>query len=170
LILVFGLTWIAETSGTSALVAGFASGIAVAAAGADDRLLTEVVGIGEGFFIPAFFVALGTTLRPQALGNKTALTLAGLLVVASIGTHYVGSLVARSGWRGTFVACAQLGVPAAVVTIGTANGWLPASQATAIMGVSLLSIGLCSFGALLSERPTRIRDRGTLTHLLAPFS
>ena len=170
LILVFGLTWIAEISGTSALVAGFASGIAVAATGADDRLLTEIVGIGEGFFIPAFFVALGTSLQPQALTDPTALELMGLLIAASLVTHYVGAVLSRSGWRGTFVASAQLGVPAAVVTIGSAKGWLPASQATAIMGVSLVSIGLCSLGAVLSSKPARIRDRGTLTHLLAPFS
>ena len=169
LILLFGLTWIAQGSGTSALVAGFAAGIAVSALGADERLLTEVVGIGEGFFIPAFFVALGTTLRPQSLVDSKALELVALLVAGSLLAHLAGSLLVRLGGRGTLVSSAQLGVPAAVVTIGAAGHWLRPAEATAIMGVALISIGLCSLGAAIHSQPLP-RDRGTLTHLLAPFT
>ncbi len=170
LILLFGLTWIAIGSGTSALVAGFASGFAVASLGANDRLLTEIVGIGEGFFIPAFFVALGTSLRPHSVLDAKALSLVGLLVAGSLAAHFLGALLSRSGWRGTFVASAQLGVPAGIITIGTSEGWLSPPEASAIMAVSMISIGLCTIGAALASRPIHVRDRGTLTHLLRPLA
>jgi len=168
LVLLFSLTWLAAASGTSALVAGFAVGVAVSAVGANDRLLAEIIGIGEGFFIPAFFVALGTTLNPESLTKPATLYLTALLSLGAILVHQAGALLLRVNWRNGLVATAALGVPAAVVTLGVSGHWLSPSQADAVMASALVSIGICSLGAALLPGAASLKDRGSLTSGLLP--
>ncbi len=77
LLLIFVLAWVAQSNGTSILVAGFLVGLLVAAIGGPKRLSRQVIGIGAGFFVPLFFVVLGARLDLTALWRAPLLLLAG---------------------------------------------------------------------------------------------
>ena len=100
LLILATLAYVAERSSTSILVAGFATGLVVAAVGEPRRLTRQVRGIAHGFFIPLFFVTLGARLDVRGLD----VALAVVLVVAATAIHLVVAPVpARSrsppGWR-----------------------------------------------------------------------
>ena len=161
LALLFLLTWLASVSYTSTLIAGFACGIAAAALGVNERLRVEMVGVGEGFFVPLFFVTLGMTLDPTALRHGATLGLALSLTLASVITHGVGALSGGVGVRRGLVATAQIGVPTTVVTLGLAGHWLSSDQAAAIALAMILSVGICSLGAVLLGRGGQLERRGS---------
>jgi len=66
LLLLFTLAWLATRFGASVLFAGLAAGVVVALLGEPRRVAQQLVGIGEGFLIPLFFVHLGTQLDAGA--------------------------------------------------------------------------------------------------------
>lgn len=146
LLLLFGLAWIGPKLGTSMLVAGFAAGLAVSALGVSGRLTQQILGVGEGFLIPAFFVVLGATIDPKGLFTADGLILTGGLVVGTTLVHIVGG--AAGGFRpaSSLVASAQMGVPLALVTLGQSQGWLDGDQAAAFVVAALLTVGLCAIG------------------------
>lgn len=59
--------FVAQQVGSSLLVAGFGTGLVVAAIGGPKRLSQEVLGLGQGFLVPLFFVLLGSKLDLRAL-------------------------------------------------------------------------------------------------------
>ena len=63
LLVLFTLSWLATESGTSVLLAGFGTGLLVAALGGPKRLFTQVRGLADGFFVPLFLVLLGARLQ-----------------------------------------------------------------------------------------------------------
>ena len=153
LVILFALAWIGPKMGTSMLVAGFAAGVAVSAFGVSTRLTTQIVGIGEGFLIPAFFVILGSTLQPQGLFGFDGLVLFGGLVVGTILVHLIGGFAAGFRPAYAFVASAQLGVPLALVTLGQSQGWLNGEQAASFEAAALVSIAFTAWGAHRLGRP-----------------
>lgn len=157
LVIVFALAWVGPKMGTSMLVAGFAAGVAVSAFGVSTRLTTQLVGIGEGFLIPAFFVILGSELQPGGLFDAHGMVLFGGLVIGSIVVHQVGGLTAGFRPAFGFVATAQMGVPLALVTLGQSQGWLTGQEAAAFVAAALVSIGITAWGAHRLGRP---RPRG----------
>jgi hypothetical protein len=65
------------------------------------------------------------------------------------------------------VASAQLGVPAAIATLGLSEHVLSADVATAIVAAALVSLGVCTVGVgrlvrLLSPAPATARTRTSL--------
>ena len=67
LLVLFTLAWIAESFDTSVLLAGFAAGVMVSLIGEPRRVADQLIGLGEGFFVPLFFVVLGARLDLRAL-------------------------------------------------------------------------------------------------------
>ena len=59
LIVLVSLAYVAEKVGASLLVAGFGVGLVVAAIGGPKRLSNQVLGLGQAFLVPLFFVLLG---------------------------------------------------------------------------------------------------------------
>jgi Kef-type K+ transport system membrane component KefB len=150
---LFGLAALAERFGTSILVAGFAAGVVVAWAGEPERLSGQLLGVAEGFFVPLFFVTLGAQLNFRSLGSShrdaaLAVGLAGCIVAC----HLLVALVMRMPWPSGLLASAQLGLPAAVVSLGLAEHLITAGQAAAIVLAALISVGACSLGAALLAR------------------
>lgn len=147
LILLFALAWVGPQLGTSMLVAGFAAGLAVSAFGVSSRLTTQLVGIGEGFLIPAFFVVLGTELDPGGLFEFDSLVLLVGLVVGTVIVHLVGG--AAAGYRPAYglIASAQMGVPLALVTLGRGEGWFAGGEASAFVVAAMISVGISAIGA-----------------------
>jgi len=141
LALLLGLCWLATSFGTSDLVAGFAAGAVVSLWGEPDRLVKQLIGIGEGFFVPLFFVVLGAKLDFAALlHSPNDLMLTGMIVAASVVVHVIVAKVVRLPFYSGLAAAAQLGLPAAVVSLGLVNHMLDSGQAAAIIVAALLSL------------------------------
>ena len=65
LLALFVCAWLASRFGTSILIAGFTVGAIVALLGEPRRVAQQLVGLGEGFAIPLFFVHLGAQHRSR---------------------------------------------------------------------------------------------------------
>ena len=147
LLVLFFLAWIAQKSGTSVLIAGFGAGLMVAFIGGPKRLSTEMRGIAEGFFVPLYFVILGAQLNLRGLIEHPAmLVLAAALVALNVLIHLAAAAIARRPPSAGLAACAQLGVPAAVASLGLAEGVLSNVIATAIVASSVISLLVCTIG------------------------
>ena len=141
-------------TGASILIAGFAIGLVVAAVGGPKRFSRQVTGIGQGFFVPLFFVVLGARIDVRAfVEHGTLIELALLLIVFDVAIHAVGAASSRQPVAAGLAATAQLGVPTAVVSLGLQGRLFSAGTAAAIMVAALASIGISTVGvALLARR------------------
>ena len=156
LVVLFGLAWIAQQSGTSVLLGGFGMGLVVAAIGGPKRLSTQVRGIAEGFFIPLFFVVLGARLDVSALLDQPELLLVTIaLIVLNLVVHASAAVATRQPLSAGLIATAQLGVPAAVVQIGLQEHVITPALGAALTLAALTTLGLCALGTdLLVRRAT----------------
>ena len=150
LLVLFTLAWIAEKFDTTVLIAGFAAGATVAALGEPRRVAQQLLGLGEGFFVPLFFVVLGSQLDLRALVHSGSdIKLLVLLTVAAVAVHVLAAIVTRLPVAHGLLASAQLGVPSAVAAIGLSSGTLRPSQAAAIIGAAALSLAVAAAGAAI---------------------
>jgi Kef-type K+ transport system membrane component KefB len=160
LLVLFGLAWLAQKGGTSVLIAGFSAGVMVALVGGPKRLSTQVRGLADGFFVPLYFVVLGARLD---LGGLLSHPQLGALVVGlaalNVAIHLAAAALLRHPLAVGLAASAQLGVPAAVASLGLSEGVLSPSTATAIVASALLSLAVCSFGVALLGRAEASADR-----------
>ncbi len=158
LLALFTLAWIAERFDTSVLVAGFAAGAMVAVLGPPRRFANQLIGLGEGFFVPLFFVVLGARLDLRALAHSSDdIWLLVLLAAGCVVAHVVAAMVTKLPVSCGLLASAQLGVPAAVASIGLSTNALRPGQAAAVVGASIVSLAVASAGAAwagMSARPT----------------
>jgi len=153
LIVLFGLSWIAERTGASLLIAGFGAGLMVAALGGPKRLSTEVLGVAGGFFVPLFFVVLGATIDLRGVAEDPAMIgLALALVGLTVAVHLVASRLTRQPGAAGLLASAQLGVPAAIVALGLTEHAITSTQGAAIVAASMISLAVCSVGAAALAR------------------
>ena len=162
LLLLFTLSWIAHESGTSVLIAGFGTGLLVAAFDAPKRLFTQVRGLADGFFVPLFFVVLGAQLQLKALIlDPEILRLTIALLVLGVAIHLIAARLSRQRPSAALIATAQLGVPAAIVTLGLQERVLTAAQGAAIITAALASLAVATLGTalLLRESGEALQDR-----------
>lgn len=153
LLVLFLLSWVAQKGGTSILIAGFGAGLLVALIGGPKRLSTQVRGVAEGFFIPLYFVVLGARLDLGGLVNDPKmLALAAALTVLNVAIHLLASVVLRGSVAGALAATAQLGVPAAVASLGLSEHLLTPVVATAIVAAALVSLAVCTLGVEMLAR------------------
>ena len=161
LVVLFVLAWIAQESGTSVLIAGFGAGLMVALVGGPKRLSTQMRGLADGFFVPAYFVILGARLDIGGLfSNPSLLALVALLAALNVAIHVLAARLARRPVAGAFAATAQLGVPAAVASLGLAEHVISAGTATAIVGSAVISLATCTLGVSLLGRASAGRRSG----------
>lgn len=154
LLVLFLLAWLALKGGASILIAGFGAGLMVAVIGGPRRLSTQMRGIADGFFIPLYFVVLGAQLDLGGLVNHPALlALAGALAGLNVAIHLLAVALVRRPTAAGLAASAQLGVPAAVASLGLAEHVLTADVATAIVAAALVSLGICTVGVERLVRP-----------------
>jgi Kef-type K+ transport system membrane component KefB len=159
-LLLLTLAAIAETTGASLLVAGFAAGIVLRRFNEPNRLAQQLTGLASGFFVPAFFVLLGASLDLTALVHSpSAIGLALAMAIGATGVHVVASLVAGREARlaAGLLASAQLGLPAAAASLGLAGGTLRSEVAAALVLGGMLTLIPASAGAhLLAARPVAL--------------
>ena len=155
LAVLFALAWIAQQSGTSVLLGGFAMGLVVAAIGGPKRLSTQVRGVAEGFFVPLFFVVLGARLDISALVDHADLLLVTFALIAlNLVIHALAALATRQPLPAGVIATAQVGVPAAVVQIGLQEHVITPALGAAVTLAALATLGLCALGTDLLARRT----------------
>jgi Kef-type K+ transport system membrane component KefB len=149
LLVLFTLAWIAESFGTSALLAGFAAGVMVSVIGEPHRVADQLIGLGEGFFVPLFFVVLGASIDLRALVHSRDdfllfVMLAVAMTIAPVATAAIVRLPVSSG----MLASAEMGVPSAIAALGLASEVLRPGQGAAIVGAAAVSLAVASVGAL----------------------
>jgi Kef-type K+ transport system membrane component KefB len=155
LLVLFLLAWIAVEGGTSILIAGFGAGLMVAVIGGPKRLSTQVRGIADGFFIPLYFVVLGARLDLGGLAQEPSMiALVAGLTALNVLIHMLAAVLSRGSIPGALAATAQLGVPAAVASLGLSQHLLSPVSATAIVVSALLSLALSTLGVELLARPS----------------
>ncbi|HVR05965.1 MAG TPA: cation:proton antiporter [Solirubrobacteraceae bacterium] len=146
------LAYVAQEVGASILVAGFGIGLVVGAIGGPKRLSREVLGLGQGFLIPLFFVLLGAKLNLRELGSDHAVLLALLLAVGTVAVHVLVCIAIRTPRAIGLLASAQMGVPAAVIALGLPAHTLNQGQASAIFCAALATIAVCAAGSATLRR------------------
>jgi Kef-type K+ transport system membrane component KefB len=162
LLILVVLSLIATRTGGSTLLAGFGAGLVLARLREPTRLELQLSGIAEGFFVPAFFVLIGSELDLRSLaGDPSAILLALALAVSGLAIHLVASrVVAPPPWSGFgLAAAAQLGLPAAAASLGLGTGALSPAVAAAIV-----------LGGCLTVLPAAIGTRRLADVLAAPGS
>jgi len=151
-LLLLCLGAIAEHTGASLLVAGFAAGIVLRQFHAPHRLALELTGLAAGFFVPAFFVLLGASLDLKGLlASPSAIGLAVALALAATAVHVVAALIVGTQQRlaSGLLASAQLGLPAAAAALGLSTGALSPPVATALVAAGLLTLIPATTGAMV---------------------
>jgi Kef-type K+ transport system membrane component KefB len=124
----------------SVMIAGFTLGVALASVGVPHRLARQLFAVSDGFFAPIYFVWLGAWINiRQTFHSGDAILLAILLCTGALIAHSPSILFGQPK-RNIFLTSAQLGIPAAAVTLGTSNGVLTSAQAGAIMMSALVTI------------------------------
>jgi Kef-type K+ transport system membrane component KefB len=152
LIALFALAALAQLIGTSIMIAGFAAGLVVAVEGGPQRLSDQVAGVAGGFLVPVFFVVLGASLNVRALvQTPKELELAAGLVVGMIAVHILAGMAIRAPVWTSMIVTAQLGVPAAVVKLGLAQGVLVPGEGAAVIVGAIASIGICAAGVAIAR-------------------
>jgi len=160
LTMLFTLTAIALTMHVSVMLAGFALGLAVSAAGQPRRLANQTLALTEGFFGPVFFVWLGSSLDLRELATDSRAIWLGLgLGVAAVLAH-AALAVTRQPWPIATSTAAQLGVPVGAAALGKLTGVLVDGEATAMLLGALVTIAVVT---LLAGRLTSLvsADKGT---------
>jgi Kef-type K+ transport system membrane component KefB len=155
LVLLLALSAIAERTGASTLVAGFVAGMVLVRLGEPDRLALQLLGVGNGFFVPIFFVLLGAQLNLRALfTSPSRIVLAVALAAAAVATHVAGARIAgHARYLATgLAASAQLGLPAAAASLGLSSGLLTSADAAALVAAGCLTLAPATIGALLLAR------------------
>jgi Kef-type K+ transport system membrane component KefB len=150
LLLLVILSLIASHTGGSTLLAGFGAGLVLARLREPTRLEVQLSGIAEGFFVPAFFVLIGSELDLRSLaGDPSAILLALVMAASCLAIHLVASrVVAPKPWSGFgLAAAAQLGLPAAAASLGLGTGALSPAVAAAIVLAGCLTVLPASIGS-----------------------
>jgi Kef-type K+ transport system membrane component KefB len=143
LLILVSLSLIATRTGGSTLLAGFGAGLVLTRLREPTRLELQLSGIAEGFFVPAFFVLIGSQLDLRSLaGDPSAILLALVLAAGGLAIHLAASrVVAPPPWSGFgLAAAAQLGLPAAAASLGLGTGALSPAVAAAIVLAGCLTV------------------------------
>jgi Kef-type K+ transport system membrane component KefB len=154
LAILFALAALATQTHVSIMLAGFTSGIAVAAVGEPRRLAKQLFAITEGFFGPLFFVWLGASLNLRDLGSHPSYIALGIVLG-------LGAVVSHTAMRLTHqplpigaLASAQLGVPVAAATLGQQLDLLKPGEPAALILGALVTIGIATVsGGLVARSP-----------------
>jgi len=130
---------------SSLLVAGFSLGVVLASVGVPRRLARQLFAISDGFFAPIFFIWLGAAINIRATFQDRNLEVLALFLVFGAFIVHVSAVSFGQTYKFALASTAQLGIPAAAVTLGTANGMLNAGQSGAIMLSALVTLLISSY-------------------------
>jgi hypothetical protein len=89
------------------------------------------------------------------LDHPTILRLTVALLILNVVVHLLAAGLSHQRAPAALIATAQLGVPAAVVTLGLQEKVLTAAQGAAIITAALASLGIAALGTTLLAREAR---------------
>ncbi len=124
----------------SVMIAGFTLGVVLASVGVPHRLARQLFGVSEGFFAPLYFVWLGATINIRLTFHSSHTIMLALLLSFGALIAHIPSILFGQPRSNVLLSTAQLGIPAAAVTLGAANGVLSPAEAGAIMMSALITI------------------------------
>lgn len=154
LAVMFAMAALAVAVHVSLMLAGFVSGLAVAAVGEPRRVAKQLFAVTEGFFGPLFFVWLGAGLQLGALVHHPSMVVLALCLGAgAVVAHLVGLLLRQPAPYG-LLASAQLGVPVAAATVGRQLGVLEQGEGAALVLGALVVLVATVAGGALAARST----------------
>jgi Kef-type K+ transport system membrane component KefB len=160
LVILFSLAAIAGHSHVSVMLAGFVFGLVLAAIGEPRRLARQLFALTEGFLGPLFFVWLGASLDLRALGARPTLILLGLLLGAGAVLSHSLTRVTGQPLNLSTLAAAQLGVPVAAATVGTALNVLQPGESAALILGALVTIAVATVAGGSAARKQRASSPG----------
>jgi Kef-type K+ transport system membrane component KefB len=162
-VLMLGLATLAAWVGLEAILGAFLAGMLFTYVFRETGPLeTKLVALGQGFFVPVFFINVGLTFDWGALGDpatvgKTLVVLAGLsLLVKAVPTLLL--LVLRIPFRavaaGAFLLATPLTLLVAIATLGLEIGVLDKSTSAAVVLLAIVSgVVFPTAFKLLTPRP-----------------
>jgi Kef-type K+ transport system membrane component KefB len=152
---MFAMAALAVAVHVSLMLAGFVSGLAVAAVGEPRRVAKQLFAVTEGFFGPLFFVWLGAGLEVGELVHHPKMAVLGLgLGIGAVLAHLV-TLLLHQPAPYALLASAQIGVPVAAATIGGQLGLLEPGEGAALVLGALLVLAVTIAGGALAARSSR---------------
>jgi len=142
LLVLFSFAAIAQLANVSIMLAGFALGLVLSAAGEPHRLARQLFGITEGFFGPLFFVWLGASLNVREFAQNPSTIALGLVLGLGAVLAHLAARGVRLPWLQAVASAGQLGVPVAAVTLGIQAGTLAPGEQTGIILGALITIAI----------------------------
>jgi Kef-type K+ transport system membrane component KefB len=152
LALVFAMAALAVAVHVSLMLAGFVSGLAVAAVGEPRRVAKQLFAVTEGFLAPLFFVWLGATLQLRDLVDHPAMAVLGACLGVGAALSHLGGVALGQPPSYALLAAAQLGVPVAAATIGRQLHLLERGEGAALVLGALVALGVTVAGGSLAAR------------------
>lgn len=147
LIALFALVALGETFGISPMLASFCCGMVVSTMRKRKRLSNQFFALTEGFFGPFFFLWLGASLQLHGLfENPKMLWLSVGIIALSIIAHGA-MLLTQQPPSYALLTVAQLGVPAAAVSVGIEAGIFEAGEDAALMLGAIFSLFVVAIAA-----------------------
>lgn len=128
----------------------------------------KITTMGQGFFVPVFFISVGMGLRWNELLHPQVLTLIGALLLGLLIARLLAAPALRLAgipWRQAVPAALMLGAPltliVAIAQIGINTGHLSATMHSAVLAVAILSAVLFPLAArtMLSHVSTFVAAR-----------
>ena len=149
---VFAMAALAVATHVSLMLAGFVSGLAVAAVGEPRRVAKQLFAVTEGFFGPLFFVWLGATLQLRDLLDHPAMIVLGLCLGVGAALAHLVTVALHQPPAYALLAAAQLGVPVAAATVGAQLGVLEQGEGAALVLGALVALAGTLLGGSMAAR------------------
>jgi Kef-type K+ transport system membrane component KefB len=150
--LLFAMAALAVAVHVSLMLAGFVSGLAVAAVGEPRRVAKQLFAVTEGFFGPLFFVWLGATLQLRALVHHPSMIVLGICLGVGAALAHLAAVFLRQPAPYAMLATAQLGVPVAAATVGQQLHVLAPGEGAALVLGALVALAVTVSGGSLAAR------------------
>lgn len=142
LVIILLLGALAQATGVSIMLAGFAAGLAVGAVGEPKRLAKQMFTVTEGIFAPIFFVWFGASLDLRQLSEHPRMIILGVaLGIAALLAHIVPAMTGQP-FPVALMSAAQMGVPVAAATTGNQLGVLNHGEDAALMLGALITVAV----------------------------
>jgi Kef-type K+ transport system membrane component KefB len=152
LALVFAMAALAVAVHVSLMLAGFVSGLAVAAVGEPRRVAKQLFAVTEGFLGPLFFVWLGATLQLRDLVDHPSMIVLGVCLGIGATLAHLTAVALRQPTAYALLATAQLGVPVAAATVGRQLHLLERGEGAALVLGALVALAVTVTGGALAAR------------------
>lgn len=161
IVLAVAVGVVAESIGLATIVGGFLAGLMLGQSRYGARLIQQSTLVGEGFFVPIFFVTTGMAFRPESILNAggfaatiLAVAVAGKIVGCSLPVKGIGftgreslvvgiAMVPRAGVELVLI---RIGMDAGVFGSDIVSSLLLMVIVTTMMTPPLLSYSLRRFG------------------------